>query len=170
MEGKPWLWELETAGQPVSAVRKLGEMNAGTQLTVPLSMRLLVAVVIAAIIVIITIIATVCAHSQACSHVMCQPAPWYMWRSEDRLTEPFFSPVSVAGVLGLELSAQDCTGSTFPHGDHLTIPCRIAQEEPFPTGTISPFLAFSFRVVQDLSPDNVPLIFGVALPTLVNTL
>lgn len=33
MEGKQW--ELETAGQLISAVRKLGEMNAGTQLIVP---------------------------------------------------------------------------------------------------------------------------------------
>lgn len=92
-------------------------------------MRLLVAVVIAAIIVLITIIVIVRAHSQACSHVMHPHPPWYMWRSEDRLTELVFSPVSVACVLGLELG---CTGSTFPHRDHLTIPCLFFSCSPEP--------------------------------------
>lgn len=95
-------------------------------------MRLLVAVVIAAIIVLITIIVIVRAHSQACSHVMHPHPPWYMWRSEDRLTKLVFSPVSVACVLGLELGAQDRTGSTFPHRDHLTIPCLFFSCSPGP--------------------------------------
>lgn len=76
MEGKPWQWELEIAGHPVSTVRKLGEMNAGAQLTSPLSVRL-VAVFITAIVIIIVIV-TVRAHSQAHSHIMCQPPPWFM--------------------------------------------------------------------------------------------
>lgn len=74
MEGKPWQWELETAGHPLSAVRKLGEMNAGAQLTFPLSERLVVTAVITTIIAIIIIIVIVHAHSQARSHIM-RPAP-----------------------------------------------------------------------------------------------
>lgn len=151
MEGKPRQWELEIAGYLGTAVRKLGEMNAGAQLTSPLSMHLVVAVAITGIVIIIVIV-TVYAHSQAHSHIMCQPPPWYMWRSEDRLTEPFFL-LSAAPVLW-----------------GLNSVLRIAQEVLFPTGTISPSLAFPFHVVQDLSPGNMPLIFGVALPTSVNIL